>query len=299
MSKSWNENNKIADLLDRVADLLETQQSNPFRVRSYRDAAETIRDLDEPAANFFHRKGLSGLEEMEGIGEKLAGAIAEIIRTGRLGLIDRLEAEASPQALFVKVPGIGKKLAERIRSELDIETLEELELAAHDGRLEQVEGIGGQRLEGIRNALAGMLSQSAVRKARKRREAKESADSAKRPEKPPVELLLKLDAEYRNKAEKGELKTIAPKRFNPDEKAWLPIMKSRRKGWSFTLLFSNTARAHDLNKTHDWVVIYYARNGDEQQCTVVTSEKGSLAGKRVVRGRERECRDYYRTSQKK
>ncbi len=55
-------------------------------------------------------------------------------------------------------------------------------------------------------------------------------------------------------------------------------------------LFSNTARAHELGRTGDWVVLFYERNGDSGQCTVVTETRGPLAGRRVVRGRESECR---------
>ncbi|MGI9174618.1 MAG: hypothetical protein ACR2GR_04810, partial [Rhodothermales bacterium] len=63
--------------------------------------------------------------------------------------------------------------------------------------------------------------------------------------------------------------------------------------WSFTALFSNSARAHELGKTDDWVVIYFDRGEGERQCTVVTETRGPLKGRRVVRGRERECRSYY------
>jgi hypothetical protein len=86
---------------------------------------------------------------------------------------------------------------------------------------------------------------------------------------------------------------IAPKRFNPEGEAWLPIMHSDCGEWQFTALFSNTARAHDLGKTHDWVVVYYETDGEEGQATVVTETRGVLRNKRVVRGREAECRRYY------
>lgn len=86
---------------------------------------------------------------------------------------------------------------------------------------------------------------------------------------------------------------IAPKRFNPEGKAWLPILHTSRDGWSFTVLYSNTARAHELDKTHDWVVIYYERDGREDQATVVTASHGTLEGKRIVRSREAECERYY------
>jgi putative hydrolase len=118
------------------------------------------------------------------------------------------------------------------------------------------------------------------------------------PGRPSVELVLAIDADYRKKAEAGELQKIAPRRFNPDEKAWLPLMHTTRDGWKFTALFSNTAQAHKLNKTDDWVVIYYEpeqvnANVREQQNTVVTETRGALEGQRVVRGRESETRDYY------
>jgi DNA polymerase (family 10) len=76
--------------------------------------------------------------------------------------------------------------------------------------------------------------------------------------------------------------------LNPDHEAWLPIYHVEKSGWHFTALFSNTARAHELGTTRDWVVIYHDRDGDEDQCTVVTERGGPLKGRRVVRGRESE-----------
>jgi len=213
------------------------------------------------------------------------------VTTGHLGLEEKLESEIWPGKLFTEVPGIGDELARRIHEQLEISTLEELELAAHDGRLEQVEGIGHDRAEGVRVALSGMLSQSSRR--RLRQAFREGTAEDEKEERPPVNLLLDLDEEYRTKAERDQLRKIAPKRFNPEGEAWLPIMRTRRRGWSFTTLFSNTSLAHRSGKTHDWVVIYYERGGEQRQSTVVTAERGKMAGKRVVRGRERECREYY------
>lgn len=114
-----------------------------------------------------------------------------------------------------------------------------------------------------------------------------------RPHQPGVDIILDVDREYRSKAESGKLRTIAPRRFNPEGKSWLPILHTERGPWNFTALFSNTSRAHELGKTHDWVVIYYEHDGHENQCTVVTEHRGPLQGQRVVRGREEECRQYY------
>ncbi|MEN6338140.1 MAG: helix-hairpin-helix domain-containing protein [Phycisphaerales bacterium] len=289
MSKVAISNDEIAETLDRVADLLETNDANAFRVRSYRGAAQTVRELDESIVDTLDREGEDSLKKLPGIGDKLAGAIRELVTTGRLGLLEQLESETQPGTLFTRVPGIGESLARRIHEELGINTLEELEVAAHDGRLEQIEGIGSERAEGVRVALSGMLSQSSRRKLRDIRNREVPAKE----ERPSVDLLLAIDDEYRRKASRNQLKKIAPKRFNPEGRQWLPVMNVSREGWEFTALFSNTELAHRTGKTDDWVVIYFEREGEQHQCTVVTSERGSLKGRRVVRGRERECREHY------
>jgi hypothetical protein len=105
--------------------------------------------------------------------------------------------------------------------------------------------------------------------------------------------LLDVDREYRERGSRGELRRIAPRRFNPSGKPWLPILHAERDDWTFTALYSNTARAHELGMTRDWVILVYERDGHEEQCTVVTETRGVLAGHRVVRGREGECRAHY------
>jgi hypothetical protein len=113
-------------------------------------------------------------------------------------------------------------------------------------------------------------------------------------EEPGVELLLDVDREYRERAAARELIQIAPKRFNLTGEAWLPLLHTRRDAWHFTALFSNTARAHQLGRVTDWVVIYFHRdNKAEGQRTVVTEGRGKLAGRRIVRGREAECWRHY------
>ena len=104
---------------------------------------------------------------------------------------------------------------------------------------------------------------------------------------PDVGTLLEIDREYREKARAGTLRLIAPTRFNPDGRAWLPVLHTKRGRWHFTALFSNTARAHELGRTDDWVVLYfYDDEHREGQCTVVTATRGGQAGARVVRGHE-------------
>jgi hypothetical protein len=227
------------------------------------------------------------MEALPVIGEGLANLIFEYVRTGHSSLLKRLEGSISPEYLFEKIPGIGKTFAHRIAEKLDIKTLEELEHAAYDGTLAAVEGFGKRRLEAVRTSLAGMLGSNAAARAQQRAEKEHD-------EMPPVDVLLNIDADYRKKASAGNLRTIAPKRFNPEKKAWLPVYHTDEAGWSFTALFSNTIRAHLLSKTHDWVVVFYDKKKTEGQCTVVTETSGPLKGKRVVRGREDECLAYYK-----
>ena len=231
------------------------------------------------------RAGLPGLEELPNIGRGIASALLEMTRTGRWIQLERLRGSADPVQLLTVVPGLGHRLAERIHEELHVDTLEGLELAAHDGRLETVPGVGPRRAAAIRASLQSMLARSRPRF---------TSDALRGTPGPSVVTLLAVDREYRHGAEAGTLPTIAPRRFNPSGAAWLPVLHTVRDGWHFTALFSNTAQAHQLNRTRDWVVIYfYDDEHVEGQHTVVTETHGPLTGRRVVRGRETECREQY------
>jgi hypothetical protein len=272
------QNLDIAARLEEVADLLEEQGASTFRVRAYRRGADAVRALGRPVAELLASGGLPGLVALPAIGESLARAIESLVRTGRLPHLDRLRGEGDPVALLSSVPGLGKVLAERLHETLGIDSLADLEAAAHDGRLAGLAGFGARRVKGIREALAGRLGR--VRAARPGAVV-------------PVATLLDVDAEYRRRAKAGTLPRIAPRRFNPEKVAWLPILHTTRGKRHYTALFSNTARAHQLGRTDDWVVIYYDGGGAEGQCTVVTARDGGLRGRRVIRAREGECAEYY------
>jgi hypothetical protein len=233
------------------------------------------------------REGASGLEALPGVGPRIAAAISELLDTGRWQQLERLRGQADPDALFRTIPGVGAELAHRMHDELGVETLEALEAAAVDGRLERLPHIGPRRAAAIRAALTGMLDrQRALRRGR--------PAPAVGPE-PPVEMLLEVDRLYRDGAQAGRLPKIAPRRFNPEGLAWLPVLHTDRPGWHFTALYSNTARAHELGRVQDWVVLYAEDEAHhESQYTVVTARGGPLADRRVVRGREIDCREWYR-----
>jgi putative hydrolase len=269
-------NGRAARILRECAQLLEQQGANPFRIGAYARAADVLESLPEDVSRILRREGRAGLMRLPGIGRGLAAAIDEIDRTGRLTQLDRLRGESHPEVLFQSVPGVGPAIARALHEALDVDSLEGLEVAAHDRRLDAVPGIGPRRATAIRAGLASMLG----RRLRYRPEHQ-----------PDPELLLEIDREYRDRARAGKLLKIAPRRFNPGNQAWLPVMHAERNGWHFTVLYSNTARAHDLDRTHDWVVIYfYDGDHEEGQSTVVTETQGLLKGRRVIRGREEECR---------
>ena len=296
MNPSHPTNQEIADVLERVAALLEAQDANPYRVNAYRKAARLVEQYDRPVAQIAESVEGEKLEDLPEIGKSIGGAIREFVHTGRLALLERLEGELSPEDLFTTVPGIGEELAKRIYSNLHIETLEDLELSAHDGRLEKVPGMGHRRVSAVRDSLESILSRSGRRRARRLR-LLDSQEVQGAPPQPSVAVLLEVDEEYRSKAKEGKLRTISPRRFNPDGTYRLPVLHTDREGWHFNALFSNTARAHELGKIRDWVVIYYEKDGHENQYTVVTETHGPLVGQRVVRGREKECLAHYRQSE--
>jgi DNA polymerase (family X) len=269
-------NEEVAKRLEEAARALEEQDANIYRVRAYRTAAITVRGLERPVSEMLKQGGRNSLRELPGIGDRLAFTLEQLVLTGHIQHLEGLGERA--EDLFATVPGLGSEMAHRIHEVLGVETLEDLERAAHDGRLAKVPGMGEKRLRGIREALAGRFRR---------------AVGGPVPVPPPVADVLAVDADYREKAAAGSLRAIAPRRFNPKGEAWLPVMAARRGGYRYRALYSNTAMAHRLGKSHDWVVVYFERDGAKGQCTIVTETAGAMANRRVIRGREAECAKHY------
>ena len=272
-------NEQVAGRLEEAAGLLRDQGADRYRVNAYRRAAMTVRSHARPVDGIFQQQGLEGLKELRGVGETIARAIRELLVHGRWPMLDRLRGEADPEALLATVTGIGPTLAARLHDELGLETLADLEAAAHDGRLDTIAGFGEKRLAGIRDSLAHRLGRVRL---------PASPGTA-----PSVSELLDVDREYREKTSAGQLRLIAPRRFNPIGQAWLPILHTVRGNRHYTALYSNTERAHRAGKTRDWVVLYHDDGSGERLYTVITAARGSLRGRRVVAGREPECRAFY------
>ncbi len=139
---SFSDNAAIAERLREMAELLEAQGANPFRAAAYRKAGDAVARLAQDVRALFDAQGTPGLETIPGVGKGIAAAIAELLITGRWNQLERLRGTVDPTALFQTIPGVGADLARRIHDALAVDTLEALEAAAHDGRLESVPGIG-------------------------------------------------------------------------------------------------------------------------------------------------------------
>ena len=136
-------NSDVADAFEEIADLLEIEGANPFRVRAYRNAARTVRSLAVEVSQMLGRG--EKLTDLPGIGEDLAGKIKEMVDTGKSPMLDKLH-KTLPPALseLLKIPGLGPKRVGVLYHELDIETLDQLHRAAVDGRIRKLPGFGAK-----------------------------------------------------------------------------------------------------------------------------------------------------------
>ncbi|HZD04183.1 MAG TPA: helix-hairpin-helix domain-containing protein, partial [Longimicrobiales bacterium] len=151
------ENADVAALLDELADLLEIRGANPFRVRAYRNAVRTVGGLARPL-NEMVEAG-EDLTELPGIGKDLAGSIEEMVTTGRFARLEEVAREV-PRSLaaLVKLEGVGPKKARKLWEELGIETVDALEAAARDGKVEILEGFGKRSVEKVLRAIDDLRS---------------------------------------------------------------------------------------------------------------------------------------------
>ncbi len=146
------ENVEIAERLGEVADLLEIQGANPFRVRAYRNAVRTIQGLTRSLDEMVEEG--EDLTELSGIGEDISGYIEEMVQTGELGLLQELHEEVPPTvADLLDLEGIGPKKAKKLWQELDIETVNDLEDALDRGEVVELEGFGEKTAEKMRQAI--------------------------------------------------------------------------------------------------------------------------------------------------
>jgi len=147
------QNPDIARLFDEVADLLEIQDANPFRVRAYRNAARTIRDFPEPIADLV-RTGTKDLTDIAGIGDDLAEKITAIVTTGELPLRKQLASKLPAGLLdLLRIPGLGPKRVKLLYKKLKVKSATDLAAALDKGRIQKLKGFGPKMEEKIRAGL--------------------------------------------------------------------------------------------------------------------------------------------------
>lgn len=152
-------NADITAIFEEIADLLEIQGANPFRIRAYRNAARILGDLPQEARTLVE-KG-DNLTRLPGIGADLAAKIGEIVTTGHCSLLERLRRELPPAVTeLLKIPGLGPKRVKALYHDLDVQTVEQLQRAAQDGRIRALHGFGEKTEQNILQAVQAHASQS-------------------------------------------------------------------------------------------------------------------------------------------
>ena len=145
------QNREIAALFARMADILEIQEGNPFRIRSYRGASRAIGDMTQDVAEL---ASAGRLTEIPGIGRGISDKIREYLETGRIAKYDEIR-KGVPDGLvaILSVPGLGPKTVALLRKELGVESMKDLEAAVESGAVSGLPGMGEKKVENILRGL--------------------------------------------------------------------------------------------------------------------------------------------------
>jgi DNA polymerase (family X) len=151
-------NADIAAVFEEIADLLEIQNENPFRIRAYRNAARQVEGMGVALADMV-AKG-EDLTELPGIGDDLAAKIKEIVATGQCKALEKLRKQVAPSVTeLLKIPGLGPKRVRTLYDQLKVKTVAQLAKLAHAGRIRELEGFGEKTEQTILEALAAHVTE--------------------------------------------------------------------------------------------------------------------------------------------
>lgn len=134
-------NADISAIFEEIADLLEIETANPFRIRAYRKAARVLNELPQDVRILLNKN--YDLTKLPGIGDELSAKIIEIINTGSCGFLQRLHQEL-PSVItdLLHLPGLGPKRVKALYHHLDVQNLEQLQRAAQNGLIRTIPGFG-------------------------------------------------------------------------------------------------------------------------------------------------------------
>ena len=151
-------NADIAEIFDEIADYLEIEGQNPFRIRAYRNAANSVRGLGPELKDLVAQQ--EDLTKLPGIGKELAAKIVEIIKTGSVQALKKLQDKIPAEVrLMLKIPNLGPKRVRSLYQDLDIQSLEQLLQAARDGRIRSIAGFGQKTERQILESVAAFAAQ--------------------------------------------------------------------------------------------------------------------------------------------
>ena len=138
-----SDNESVAKLLQKIADILEFTNENPFKFRSYQMAAETIGSMGTPVSDIAARGGAAELQKIPGIGKTISAQILEIVETGRSSYFDELTKNVPATVLDLRrVSGIGLKTAQLLYRDYAVDSLEQLRSFVESGELARIPGLG-------------------------------------------------------------------------------------------------------------------------------------------------------------
>lgn len=148
-------NDAIARRFYRLAALMEVRDDDPFRWRSYRNAAEAIEVWPTPLKEIAEKEGVAGLQEIPGVGKAIAGKVIDLLTKGTFDAWERLTAETPETVLdLMEIPGIGPKTAALLHQRFKVSSIDDLRTFAASGGLDMVDGIGPKTAERIKEALS-------------------------------------------------------------------------------------------------------------------------------------------------
>lgn len=148
------DNQEIAQRFYRLAALMDIRGDDPFRLRSYRNAAEALETWPKPLKQIADEQGVEGLQAIPGVGKAIAGKIIELLNRGTFDAWERIIAETPETVLdLLEIPGIGPKTAALLHQKFKVSSLAELKKFVKGGGLELVDGIGPKTAERIRESL--------------------------------------------------------------------------------------------------------------------------------------------------
>ena len=149
------DNDAIARRFHRLAALMEVRGDYPFRLRSYRNAADAIEVMAQRLKEIAEKEGVAGLQEIPGVGKAIAGKVIELLSKGTFDAWERLTAETPESVLdLLEIPGIGPKTAALLHQRFKVSSLADLKVFVNSGGLDMVDGIGPKTATRIKETLA-------------------------------------------------------------------------------------------------------------------------------------------------